>query len=169
MNEKQQIEKATAEGFLNFYNRDFGTDFMIVKLGNSGGPIDVKCQNSKGDVLNLQITMTEDRPGDIIANLSRSDHLSLEILSKDLDEGSGLRSSSLEGNVLDNVITLIKKKLLDSYDPSTALIVRDTSGVDWDWDCVIDKIKREIAMKRNPFDKGIWIINNAKTKLYRVG
>lgn len=169
MNEKKRIEQGTAEGFLKLFNGNAGTDFKIVELGDAP---DVKCQDSNGNQLNLEITLTEDRPGDIQAILGRSDHLSVEALkqhNKRVAEGREKpRFSSLSGNVLDQVVERIKGKLLMSYGPSSALVVRDTSGVDWEWECVIGEIANRLQNERNPFDRGIWILNIDKTKLYQV-
>jgi hypothetical protein len=49
-----------------------------------------------------------------------------------------------------------------------ALVVRDISGVDWEWDSVAEDLKKILSLKTNPFDKGIWILNRAKTKLYHI-
>lgn len=169
MNEKQRIERATAEGFLLIFNRHFGTDYRIVELGDAP---DVRCQSSKGDELNLEITMTEDRPRDIQASLGRSNHRSVEALAehnKRVAEGKEKpQFSSLSGNVLTQAADRINEKLIKSYGQNTALVVRDTSGVDWDWDFVMEELKEKTKSERNPFDKGVWILNRAKTKLYQV-
>jgi len=131
MDEKQQIEQATAEGFLRLYNQQFGTDYEIVELGDAP---DVKCQDSNGRAFNLEITLTEDRSRDVQAALGRSDHRNAENFS--LSFGSWL-----QGNVLEQAANQISTKLCKRYGASTALIVRDTSGVEWDWNFVIDELK----------------------------
>ncbi len=169
MNEKKRIEHSTAEGFLKLFNGNTGSDFKIEELGDAP---DVKCQDSNGNQLNLEITLTEDRPRDIQAIIGRSNHLSAEALmehNKNVAEGKEKpRSSSLSGNALDQVVERIKSKLLMTYGPSTALVVRDTSRVDWEWELVIKEIADRFKNERNPFDWGIWILNNDKTKLYQV-
>lgn len=82
MNEKQAIEKATAEGFLKIYNREFGTDFKIVAIADAP---DVRCTDSAGNTLNLECTTTEDRPGDMAALLGRSNSRSLGALQSSLE------------------------------------------------------------------------------------
>ncbi len=150
-------------------NRHLGADYRIIEFGDAP---DVRCQNSKGEGLNLEITLTEDRPRDIQAALGRSNHKSIEALAehnKRVAEGKEKpQFNALSGNVLNQIIGRIKAKLDKTYGPNTALLVRDTSGVDWDWEFVIDEVKEEIKAERNPFDKGIWILNLAKTKLYQV-
>lgn len=169
MNEKQRIEQTTAEGFLLLLNRHLGTDYRIVELGDAP---DVRCQSSKGEALNLEITLTEDRPRDIQAALGRSNHKSVQALAehnKRVAEGKEKpQFNALPGNVLAQIAARIKAKLEKSYGPNTALLIRDTSGVDWDWDFVIEELKEGIKSERNPFDKGIWILSLAKTKLYQV-
>jgi len=169
MNEKQRIEQASAEGFLVLFNQHFGTDFQIVKLGDAP---DVHCQNSKGAELNLEITLTEDRPRDIQTSLGRSSHRSSEALAehnKRVSEGKeNPQFSCLSGNVLTQMANRINKKLVNSYGQNTALVVRDTSGVDWDWNIVIEELKEMTKSVRGHFDKGIWILNHTKTKLYQV-
>lgn len=169
MNEKKRIEHGTAVGFLKLFNGKTGSNFKITELGDAP---DVKCQDSKGNQLNLEITLTEDRPRDIQAIMGRSNHLSVEALkehNKNVAAGKEKpRLSSLSGNALDHVVGRIKSKLMMSYGPSTALVVRDTSGVDWDWELVIKGIADRLKNERNPFDCGIWILNIDKTKLYQV-
>ena len=169
LNEKQKIERASGEGFLRLYNTLFNTDFHIEALGDAPN---VRCQDPKGEELNLEITLTEDRPRDIQAALGRSNHKSLEAAkehNKRVAAGEEKPEfSSMSGNVLDQVADRIKAKQLKSYGANTALVIRDTSGVDWDWEYVIEDLKQKIGCAQNPFDKGIWILNIEKTKLYQV-
>jgi len=169
VSEKKQIEQSTAEGFLKLFNARFGSDLKIVNLGDAP---DVRCQDSRGDELNLEITLTEDHPRDIKAVLGRSSHLGVEARrehNKKVAEGKAEpRFSLLLDNVLDQALERIKRKLLNSYGPNTALVVRDVSGVDWEWDLAIDEVVEKLELKRNPFDKGIWVINWSMTKLYPV-
>lgn len=169
MNEKQRIEQATALGFLVVYNATLRTDFKIIELRDSP---DVVCMDSAGNKMNLEITLTEDRYGDIQDSLGRANHRSAESVSKHLANVRNgkevLQFSSLQGNVLNNAVARIKEKLLNRYGPDTALVVRDTSGVDWDWDTVLNELKDQLNGVCNSFDRGIWIINNSKTKIYHV-
>ena len=169
MNEKQKIEQASAEGFLELFNQRFGTDYQIIELGDAP---DVRCKDSKGAELNLEVTLTEDRPRDIQVTLGRSNHRSIEALAEhNLKVSKGKekpQSSCLSGKVLTQMAGRIIKKLENSYGQNTALIVRDTSGVDWDWDVVIEELKEMTKSGNDRFDKGIWIMNRMKTKLYQV-
>lgn len=148
----------TAEGFLGLFNQQFGTDYKVVELGDAP---DVRCQDSKGRALGLEITLTEDRLRDIQAALGRSDHRNAEDFS--LSTGS-----SLQGNVLEQAAKRIRAKLYKRYGTSTALIVRDTSSVEWNWSVVIDALRGELNLEQNPFDEGVWILNRAKTKIYQI-
>jgi len=105
MSEKLAIEKGTAEGFLALYNQHFSTDFQIVEMSDAP---DARCVDSMGNTLNLEITTTEDRPGDIKALLGRSSSRSLEALRAHLDRvarGNELpQFSSLSDEVSDNLV-----------------------------------------------------------------
>ncbi len=78
------------------------------------------------------------------------------------------RISCLQGDVCDMIIGRIEPKLKKDYGPNAALVIRDTSRLDWDWALVADQIKRNLCIKRNPFDRGIWIISNSKDKIFRL-
>jgi hypothetical protein len=158
MNETQQIEWATAEGFLRLFNQRFGVNYEIVELGDAP---DVRCQDSDGRARNLEITLTEDRPGDIQAALGRSDHRNLENFS--LSYGSSLRD-----DVLEQVAKRIKIKAYKRYGADTALVVRDTSGVGWNCHLVTDELETKIDSMQHSFDKGTWVLSRSKTELYQI-
>ncbi len=158
MNEGKQIEQATAEGFLQLFNLRFGEDYEILELQDIP---DVRCRSSKGRKLNLEITLTEDRPRDIQAALGRSDHRNLENLSL-------VSAGSLRGNVLEQAVKRINEKLCKQYGSSVALVVRDTSSVDWNWDLVVDDLKTQLDLARNSFDRGVWLLSGSMTEVYRV-
>ena len=163
MNEKKAIEKATAEGFLYVYNFEYGCNYKVQKLQENP---DVRCVDAKGNVLNLEITMTEDREGDIKEALGRSQHRTISCL-----ENKNVvlpPASCLTSNVTDNIIKIIKNKSVKNYGSNVALVIRDTSGCDWNWECALEEIRKKVNFKEVPFDKGVWILNLDKTKLYRV-
>lgn len=172
LNETQQIEEATGEGFLALYNAKFGTSYRVVRIAGAGESPDVYCFNSNGESLNIEVTMTEDRSKDIAATLGRSDTRSLEYLKRNIENaGKGLEPplySTLEG-VSETLVDRIQAKLVKSYGSDVALVVRDTSGVDWDWDTVIPQIRSKLALdRRNSFDRGIWILSRDKGRMFRV-
>jgi len=112
--EKLAIEKATADAFVELYNYTMGTYFYIVEYSDVP---DIRCKDKFGDELNLEITLTEDRPKDIQAILGRSDHKSLENRRKHVEEVNAGKADPLEGvsnlygNVTEMLISRIKPKL----------------------------------------------------------
>jgi len=171
LNEKEAIEKATADAFIGLYNSEMGSSFSIIEYSDAP---DIRCKDPEGKQLNFEITLTEDMPKDIQANLGRSDHRSLDSLKKHLAEVKAgkanplQRVSSLQGNVTEMIVSRIQLKLKKDYGSNVALVIRDASPLGWDWDMVADKIKAQLNLERNPFDKGIWIITYQKDKIYRV-
>lgn len=171
MNEKEAIERATAEAFIDLYNRELGTSFSIVEYSDAP---DIRCKDSKGNVFNFEITLTEDRPKDIQAALGRSNHRSIEALRQHLDDVRAgkanplERTSCLQGNVTDMIVNRILPKLQKDYGSNVALVIRDSSPVCWDWDLVVDQIKDMLNLQRNPFDKGIWIISFRKDRIFQL-
>lgn len=171
MNEKEAIEKATADAFIKLYNCEMGTSFSIVEYSDSP---DIRCKDTEGNTFNLGITLTENRPKDIQAVLGRSDHKSQEALKKHLEEVKAQkanifeRASGLQDNVTAMIVSRIQPKLNKDYGPNAALVIRDCSRLDWDWDIVTDQIKNMLNLERNPFDKGVWIISCSKNKLFRL-
>ena len=132
--EKVAIERATAEAFLGLYNAQARGSFVVKECSDAP---DIRCVDADGNSLNLEITLTEDRFGDIQARLGRSEAWSLESLKRHLaDVRAGIanpmqRVSCLSGNVAAMAANRIQAKLAKDYGPNTALVVRDTSGVDW--------------------------------------
>ncbi|HED00425.1 MAG TPA: hypothetical protein ENN18_08580 [Proteobacteria bacterium] len=171
MNEKEAIEKAIADAFVELYNREMGTSFSITEYSDAP---DIRCRDPKGNIFNFEITLTEDRPKDIAAALGRSNHRSIEALRQHLaDVKAGKanpleRGSCLQGNVTEMIVNRMLPKLQKDYGSNVALVIRDTSPVCWDWDLVVDDIKSMLTSQRNPFDKGIWIISFRKEKIYRI-
>lgn len=170
MSEKQAIEKATAEGFLVLYNQLQGTNFRIVKLSDAP---DVHCIDSHGKVLNLEITSTEDCLGDIKAILGRSNSRSVETLrahNERVARGEERpQVSSFSDEVSDHLLGRLRSKMKNGYGLRVALVVRDTSGVDWDWDDIIPAIQNQLDFTKNPFSQGIWVLSRAKNRLFQIG
>jgi len=171
LNEKEAIEKATADAFIGLYNHEMGTSFSIVEYSDAP---DIRCKDMKGNTFNFEITLTEDRSEDIKAALGRSNHRSIEALRQHLDdvrEGKANpleKASCLQGNVTDMIVTRILSKLRKDYGSNVALVIRDSSPVCWDWDLVVGQIKVMLNLQRNPFDKGIWIISFRKDRVFRL-
>lgn len=171
MSEKETIELETAERFIKLYNSQMGTSFRIVK--HLDAP-DFHCQDEEGTQLNLEITLTEDRAGDIAALLGRSDARSPEALKRHLEavergEASIFDSvSCLQENVSQMAKTRIQPKLDKDYGSNTALIVRDVSPLGWNWETVLEDLASSLDLRNNPFDKGIWLISFESNQIYRV-
>ena len=168
MNEKETIEKQIAEGFLDLYNCEFNTTFKISEMSDAP---DVRCKDSNGKELNLEITQTEDRDLDIKAMLGRSNHKNIEALeehNKKVAEGKEKPQFISFSESLEQLATCINTKIKKQYGTNTALVVRDTSGLDWKWNLVIGNLKEKLNLEDDRFDKGIWILNRAKTKLFPV-
>jgi hypothetical protein len=171
MTEKQLIERATGDAFTTLFNLLRGTDYVPVEYRDAP---DVRCVDSEGSVLNVEVTLTEDRPGDIKARLGRSEDRSLPVLKAHPEKvKAGLadpleRVSCLNTNVGRILVQRIRAKMNKRYGPNTALVVRDTSGVDWDWDLVADTVKESLDLIANPFDQGIWVLSTAKDRIFRV-
>lgn len=171
LNEKEAIEKATADAFVELYNSETGSFFSIIEYSDAP---DIRCQDPEGNKFSFEITLTEDRPKDIQAILGRSDHKSLNSLKKHLEDVKAgkanpfEKASFQEGNVIEMIVSRINPKLKKDYGSNVALVVRDVSPLDWDWDIVINQIKAKINLERNPFDKGIWIITYSKDRIYKI-
>ena len=172
MDEKQTIERSTIDGFLLLYNGRMNTHYRVIRYADIGQVPDAECRNSAGQELNIEVTMTEDRPRDIQALLGRSDHKSIEALTRQQElVKKGLKRpqfSSLQGNVLEQLADCITAKLKKRYGSYTALVVRDTSPLSWNWDKVKEPLIVRLKLLENPFDKGIWILGYDKAKLYEL-
>ena len=82
--------------------------------------------------------------------------------------GKSRIGSHLQGHVLDQLAKRLDDKTKKRYGDGTALVVRDSSGVDWDWEDIADDIQLLVKDKGNPFDMGIWVVNRTKTRLHRL-
>lgn len=169
MNEKEKIERATADVFINLYNRQLGSSFRVVEYSDAP---DIRCIDEAGNKLNFEITLTEDKPRDIAALLGRSDHKSIESERERLNSvraGTAKPSiNCLSGNVVDSLLGKIYPKLYRDYGKNVALVVRDTSAVGWDWELVMPLIKNSLSQCKTPFDQGIWLLNFSKDRIYRL-
>lgn len=166
--EKREIERGTAEGFLILYNKHFGTTFRVAELSDAP---DVRCIDDIGGELNLEITTTEDAPRDIQALLGRSDHKSIEALVEHNDRvAQGLKSPQLVSfdDAESALVSRIAAKCENDYGRSTALVIRDSSGCDWEWDEAAAEIALKFGLRRNPFDRGVWLLTRTRDKLFQL-
>ena len=169
--ETQAIERATAEGFLALYNTKEGTDYRVDKVAGPGESPDVRCVNSAGDELWLEVTITEDNPRDAQALLGRSNHKSLDalrdLLHKVRTGAAKMLINQLDGNVTNMLIQRLRRKFKKRYGPNVALVVRETS-VAWDWDLVLPTVQEAFRGMYMPFDRGVWLLSRTKDRLTRV-
>lgn len=169
MNEKEVIERATAEGFLRLYNERMKETYRITEHRDAP---DIRCRNEDNETLNLEITITEDMPMDIASLLGRSNHRSVEALQRNIEDVKAGRTSpqfsSLSGNVSAMLVSRIMAKLNKDMGHSVALVIRDASPLDWNWEYVLEDIRTAITPYKNPYDKGIWLVSYSKDKMYRI-
>lgn len=169
LTEKQLIELATAEGFLVLYNALRGSTYSVEHVAGEGEAPDVSAKDASGRVLSIEVTLTEDRSGDIPSVLGRSNHKSLEALQTHLlrvREGKEpARINCLSENVLEILSGRIIAKLTKRYGNNVALVVRDTSSVPWDWNQVIPELQECLSGITVPFDRGIWLLSRCKSIL----
>lgn len=151
--EKRAIENATVKGFLDLYNLEKADDFRITTHGDSP---DFVCTNSVGRRLNIETTTAHDDRNDMQVLLGRA------------TSRKRPRSARLRDFVLANLLTIIREKQLKRYGSNTALVIRQTSGVDWDWEMEIEAIRSGFPGQTSPYDVGVWIIDRTMTKIWRV-
>ena len=149
--EKKTIEEATARLFLSLYNKQFSTSFQIDALGDAP---DVVCIDPSSEkVLNLEISLLQDLPGDIPYALGRG--------SKPTSPTTGSTVVSFFKDSVEQLRASLQKKLLSSYGASTALVLRQVSPL-WEpkeWALVADDFRQTVLQgsERN-FGAGVWII-----------
>jgi hypothetical protein len=171
--EKNQIELETARAFLRLYNAAMQATYRIVECSDAP---DVGCEDENGRKLAIEITLTEEAPGEIRERLGRSPRPqhSMERLREQLDRVRGgdldilqILTSTPETR-LAQIVGAIRKKLVKRYGDNVALVVRDTSPCDWDWELEVDAIRRQLAGKTNAFSCGIWVLSAGKDRIVRV-
>lgn len=168
--ENQKIELATANAFFDLYKAQHGIAYFVNRVAGSGEAPDIFASDGFGREFNLEITLTEDRPGNITALLGRSKSLSIEALKQEIEAVRTGKAqpqvNSLQGNALPVLLSRIDKKLMKRYGNRTALVVRDTSF--WDWELVIPSIQAHLKSKVVPFDLGIWLLTSEKAAIFQL-
>ena len=150
LNEKQQIELATAKAFLELFNHRMGTNFEPVKLSDTP---DVRCRDeSTQQILDLEITLLEDRPDDIAYTLGR-----VQVA----DELSVARVIDFRRDVIPRLVDRLKEKLLSVYGKRTALLIRQVGPI-WDatdWQREAPAVVSEVLTGREKhYGMGVWIL-----------
>jgi len=150
LNEKQRIELATAISFLDLYNEAHASQLKVIKLSDTP---DVICRDiSSNELLDLEITLLEDREDDIRYLLGK---VNIE------DELSISRVIDFERDAIPRLIQRLEDKLLSSYGENTALVIRQVGPL-WtvaDWQrhgpTIISKV---LKGKESNYGKGVWIL-----------
>ena len=169
--EKEKIEEATANVFIEHFNNIKGSNYRVVEWSDAP---DVRCEDDNGNKLNLEITLTEDRPFEIPAILGRSNHKSVSALRNHLDQvkigkANPLdRVSVLSDNVSVTLMQSIMKKCKKDYGANVALVIRDSSPVGWDWELVVHKIRKQLKDTPLRFQHGIWIVTYSKDRIIQI-
>ena len=153
--ETKAIENATVTGFLKLYNLQRKDDFSITEHRDYESP-DFVCTNSGGQRLYVEATTAHDREGDMAVLLGRA------------SSRKAPKSVRLRDYVLANLIAAIHKKSLSRHQKHTALVIRHSSGVDWDWEMEMSEIRSRLSDVVCPFDEGVWIIDRTMTRIWRL-
>lgn len=154
VNEKEQIEKATVDAFVDLHNKMHGTFYSVREYGDhQGARPDAICATADGEVFNVEVTITEDRSGDIPLVLGKAKRRRYQ----------GKLASCLQGNVFAQLTERLNKKSLMRYAGRTALVIRDSSGVDWDWEEIRPQVKEFLRQRSNPFHLGICPLHRGRT------
>jgi hypothetical protein len=172
LSEKQRIELDTAEGFLTHYNELHRSNFLVYKIAGDREVPDVFAKDSQGNELGIEITLTENRVGDIKSTLGRSDHNSVDALEARVQRVKEGKEEPifnyLTQNVLAVLVKRIKAKLNKDYGNNIALVVRDTSAVLWHWEHVVPLVQKELTGLKIPFNRGIWLLSRSTSILTSI-
>ena len=108
MNEKQKIEKATVDAFVRLFNEHEKQDYVVAEYSDAP---DATCRNSFGQIIHVEVTLTEDRPGDLPWILGRFKER----------PGKNRIGSHLRGNVLEQLAKRLDDKINKRYGERAAL------------------------------------------------
>ncbi len=150
LSEKKRIEIATATSFLQIYNLRNGTNYEPVEIQDTP---DVRCQDrSSQEILELEITLLEDRPDDVAYVLGR-----VEVK----DELSIARVIDFKRDVIPRLIERLEDKLLSAYGERTALLIRQVGPI-WtvsDWQREAPAVASQVlAGREKHYGMGVWIL-----------
>lgn len=175
---KEDVERGAAEMFLPFYNAKTGRAYRIVSQRAPAKP-DVRCEDASGAVLNLEVTMLQDkgydkrlgRKGDAAVYMGRSNERDWRVKLAELERVKRGETPILDTvtsgvEILHNALERLRDKVQkQGYGTGVALLLLSTSGIDWDWDRLLGQVRQELPtllselnLTRHPFDKGIWIV-----------
>jgi hypothetical protein len=176
MTEKDLIETSTAEHFLDLYNKQDKSNYIIKE--HSDAPDFICLDLQKNKTLNIEVTMTQDKDKDIQALLGRSKHRNIDSIKDKIEKmkKGKLHYSeaviSFHHDTHTMLYTSIKKKIEKDYGSSVMLVIRDTSPLNWDYEPYIDEIQKTIDERFSThdkvFDKGIWLIESTLDKIHKL-
>lgn len=158
MTEKKAMERATAEAFLALYNKRMGASFEIKEYSEAP---DVRCEDSNGNKLNLEITSTEDFPStrDIPGDIQSTYRDNKVPCARGFD------------GACDTLFQRICAKAKKDYGSDVALVIQNFSAVGWCRE-IAEKTKERFSNlleNLNPsFDKGIWLIACGRNEIFLI-
>jgi hypothetical protein len=149
--EKKEIERKTAQLFLNLFNQLHNTHFEIQELREIP---DVQCCDTEtGKYLFLEIAMLENLPGEIAYGFGRA--------KKPISPTTKTDVVDFFADVVPQYRKCLEKKLLSTYGDNTALVLYQTSIL-WepsDWEIIAPGFRKEILEgKETHFYAGVWVI-----------
>jgi len=158
MTEKKAMERATAEAFLALYNKKMNASFTINE--HLEAP-DIRCEDSNGNKLNLEITSTEDFPSttDVAGDIQAT-----------YRDNKVPCVGGFDG-ACDTLFQRICAKAKKDYGSDVALVIQNFSGVGWCQE-IAEKTKERFSNlleKLDPsFDKGIWLIACGRNEIFLI-
>jgi len=80
------------------------------------------------------------------------------------------QASALSGNVMEHAYNRILVKMYKDYGTNVALVIRDVSRLEWDWNTCLSELTTKLKGISNPFDKGVWILTTSQNqnRIFRV-
>jgi hypothetical protein len=152
LTDNQKTEKATADIFLDLYNKRCYANFRIVKLRDIP---DVECKDeSTGERLFLEVTLLEDWEGDIR-------YIRNEGPRRTTSPDTGLPAISFKDDTIPKLKKRLEKKLRTNYGPNTALVIRQASIL-WTANSY-QRYSREILSevfrgRAVNYEAGVWVL-----------
>lgn len=148
--EKQRIEMATVMYYLNYLNRLRGSDYSVQHHGDAP---DFRIANSAGDRMDVEVTLSDDRDGDIAVLLGRKEcRTPGPVLG-------GAQVDCSTGVPLGRLVEIVKAKSIKRYGDRCALVIRQASPVGWDLEHLAAGAREVLKNTRQPYTEGVWLIS----------
>jgi len=158
MTEKKAMERATAEAFLALYNNKMSTSFEIKEYSEAP---DVRCEDSNGSKLNLEITSTEDFPS------TKDVPGDIQVAYRD-NKVPCFRGPHDACNTL---FQRICAKATKDYGQNVAVVIQNFSPLMWEREIakgIKEKFSNPLKKLNLPFDKGIWLISYGRDEIFPI-